>query len=495
MSSRSIPTDKLRGLLDAIQEDYPLWDGFSQSLADIFREQRIDPKAKYARFYSTKEPFLVISCSWGHTSLRRIADICDGTDGDGKDRDGDPLHLGKTTWINVLFTAQFDDATSETSALIVQLTERYGAAQEHLVVLAPSLLSCARCLAELALATSADGIRITVVGEWAAVAAGLAVAGDSFYARMEAGQAGDVALAQALAVRRFGSAAAFDAAVRDCVAGKLRAAALHNEACDRYCGSCARGIPRDEAAGRALFEEAAALGHAEAAYQVGECYQMGRGGLAEDYAEAGRWYRRAANGSSAMGQGRLALFYRYGLGGLPKVAAARLYSLAADQGDGAAMCYLGEMLEEGWGGVERDAGRAVELYQLALLKLEKSGLTFQDAMAGLQRLGAVAASDGEAARLARVDAARRGGRTPARLVAVAVAGGPDWDRLAQELAAAAESCDDSDVAAAAEMLAGPQDLHSDAGRADAGSDDGEGPACGTGGFRRGCAGGRGCVLS
>ena len=143
-----------------------------------------------------------------------------------------------------------------------------------------------------------------------------------------------------------------------------------------------------------------------------------------------------------MGQERLALKYRYGLGGLPKdaAAAARLLSLAADQGAGAVLYRLGEMLEEGGGGVERDAGRAVELYRLVLLKHKKAYYA-QYCEAGLGRLGAGRGSDEEAARLeaarlARLDAARRGGRTPAGLVALAVAGGPEWDRLAAELVAA-----------------------------------------------------------
>ena len=179
MSSRSIPTDKLRGLLDAIQKDHPRWDGFSQSLADIFKEGRIDPKVTYAIYYSDKTPVLVISYTWRETSLRRLADICDGTDDDGCDRFGKPLHVGKTTWIDVLFTPQFDlDATHENSEKIVAITaERYGAAIEHLVVLVGVFLTRAWCLAELAVTTSTPGIRILVVGDWDAVAAWLAGAG------------------------------------------------------------------------------------------------------------------------------------------------------------------------------------------------------------------------------------------------------------------------------------------------------------------------------
>ena len=91
------------------------------------------------------------------TSLNELADICDGTSwSKGRDYFGKPLHIGKTTWIDVLFTCQFGlDATPETSARIVELTaERYGAAFEHLVVLVPSFLTRAWCLAELAVTAS-----------------------------------------------------------------------------------------------------------------------------------------------------------------------------------------------------------------------------------------------------------------------------------------------------------------------------------------------------
>ena len=469
ISSLSIPTDKLRPLLDAIQEDHPQWDGNSWSLASIFQKGRIDPKVKYARFYSPKKPFLVISYTWWFTSLRRLVDICDGKIREGCDRFHAPLHLGKTTWIDVLFVCQFGlDATPKSSKSIVELTaERYSAAYEHLVVLEKSLLTRAWCLAELAVTTSTPGIRITVVGEWVAVEAALtAWGGEGFFDRMEARQPGDVALVRAFAERRFGSAEAFDRAVRDVVVGKLKAATIYNQACDLFYGDHCfteyleitsadlhnNGMGRDEAAGRVLFEQAAALGHAEAEFQVGRCYEEGKGGLKNDLVEAARWYRRAANGGSALALSFLAKIFRRFKLSEKMDKAARLYSLAADQGDGFALYSLGEMLEKGEG-VEKDAGRAVELYRLALLKLpgiSSDGLNFlqrtyvtnnKKCVEGLRRLGVERGTDREAARLeaarlARLDAARRGGRTPALRMSLAIAGGPKWDRLAAELASA-----------------------------------------------------------
>jgi hypothetical protein len=266
MSSRSIPTEKLNSLLDAIQQDYPQWDGFSQSLANIFKEGRIDPKVKYPGFYSGKEPFLVISYTWRHTSLRELAAICDGTDKAGTNYFGRPLHLGKTTWIDVLFTPQFDlDASSETLELIVKLTaQRYRAAIEHLVVLKLGFLDRAWCLAELAVTTGTAGIRITVVGDWATVEAALAETGGIFYERMVAAQPDDVKRVREFALDFYGSPAAFNTAVHEGVVGKLKAAAVYNRACDHYYGDSEKGIEEDETAGRVLYEEAAALGHPEA---------------------------------------------------------------------------------------------------------------------------------------------------------------------------------------------------------------------------------------
>jgi hypothetical protein len=117
------------------------------------------------------------------------------------------------------------------------------------------------------------------------------------------------------------------------------------------------------------------------------------------------------------------------------------------------MLLLGGMLETGQGGVARDAGRAVELYRLALATmLGKNGPVYQRCVEGLGRLGADGGSGAERARLerarlARYDAARRGGggRTPKQLADLAIAGGPAWDRLEEELAAAAARCDEDDA--------------------------------------------------
>ena len=97
----SIPVDHLRLLLNAIKRDHPDWDGSSQPLKVIFEKGRIDPKAVYATHYSTKKPWIVITYGWASSDLFRLASILEDTDVYGQ-----PLHLGKTVWIDVLLTKQ-----------------------------------------------------------------------------------------------------------------------------------------------------------------------------------------------------------------------------------------------------------------------------------------------------------------------------------------------------------------------------------------------------
>jgi hypothetical protein len=106
-------------MLDAIKEDYPQWDGTSQTLNSIFTEGQIDPTASYARFYSAKEPFLVISSTSKYTSMSELADLCDGKSKAGQNRFGFPLHLGKATWIEVLFMSKFENDLSVSLTLII----------------------------------------------------------------------------------------------------------------------------------------------------------------------------------------------------------------------------------------------------------------------------------------------------------------------------------------------------------------------------------------
>jgi TPR repeat protein len=71
-------------------------------------------------------------------------------------------------------------------------------------------------------------------------------------------------------------------------------------------------------------------------------YRDGLGNLTKDEREAARLYRLAADQGNAWAQSQLGLFYEQGRGGLSKDEreAARLYRLAADQGDAWAQSQL-----------------------------------------------------------------------------------------------------------------------------------------------------------
>ena len=78
-------------------------------------------------------------------------------------------------------------------------------------------------------------------------------------------------------------------------------------------------------------------------------YRDGRGGVAKDDREAARLYQLAADQGNANGQVSLGFFHTTGRGGLAKDdrEAARLYKLAADQGNEYAQAALKRLgLEE-----------------------------------------------------------------------------------------------------------------------------------------------------
>jgi hypothetical protein len=237
-----------------------------------------------------------------------------------------------------------------------------------------------------------------------------------FYACMQAAHNTELDEMRALAIRHFASPDAFDAAVRASAHG-LRAAILFRRASQLDFPNPVVHDSADAATARALLEKAAALGHADAACLLGRYHALGRGGLVPDAAAAVRLYRQAADAGSARGRFCLALALRHGDGGLPRdpAAAARVYSLAEDG--------LGLWLA---GGGRPAVWCAADL--LGVWTWERQGAVWP-----------AEAERREAARIARLGAARRGGApAPAEQVALAVAGGPAWESFAAGLAAAGD---------------------------------------------------------
>jgi putative tryptophan/tyrosine transport system substrate-binding protein len=114
--------------------------------------------------------------------------------------------------------------------------------------------------------------------------------------------------------------------------------------------------------------------------------------LAKDDREAARLYQLAAEQGNAAGQNNLGRFYLNGRGGLPQsdAEAARLYRLAAEQGHAFAQVNLGFLYETGRGGVRQDDAEAVRLYRLAAEQGEpiaqnKLGVFYEEGRSGLPK--------------------------------------------------------------------------------------------------------------
>src|SRR5262249_24264893 len=94
------------------------------------------------------------------------------------------------------------------------------------------------------------------------------------------------------------------------------------------------------------------------AFQLGRAYEAGG-----NFREAVLWYRRAVEANYAAALSNLGDLYENGPGGLAKdeVEAVRLYQLAAAQGSVAGQTGLGLMYANGRGGLAKNDGEAVRL--------------------------------------------------------------------------------------------------------------------------------------
>jgi hypothetical protein len=99
-------------------------------------------------------------------------------------------------------------------------------------------------------------------------------------------------------------------------------------------------------------------------FNLGVMYDIGIG-VPQDYKEAAKWYRKAAEHGHAVAQNNLGAMYEHGEG-VPQdyKEAAKWYRKAAEQGHAVAQNNLGEMYEHGRG-VPQDKVIAYALYNLA----------------------------------------------------------------------------------------------------------------------------------
>jgi TPR repeat protein len=109
------------------------------------------------------------------------------------------------------------------------------------------------------------------------------------------------------------------------------------------------------------YETKAERGDAEAQFNLGFCYDDGRG-VKKDYAEAVKWYRKAAEQNYAPAEFNLGYCYANGQGvRKDKEEAVKWFRRAAEQNYAPAQSNLGYCYDNGRG-VEKDAEEAVKWY-------------------------------------------------------------------------------------------------------------------------------------
>jgi TPR repeat protein len=123
------------------------------------------------------------------------------------------------------------------------------------------------------------------------------------------------------------------------------------------------GVAQDYAQAITWFRKAAEQNLAVAQFMLGLCYEYGQG-VAKDKVEAVRWYRKAAEQNDAGAQFSLGVCYDEGQGvAKDKAEAMKWYRKAAEQ-NADAQCYLGDCYHDG-DGVKKDAAEAVKWYRKA----------------------------------------------------------------------------------------------------------------------------------
>ena len=124
------------------------------------------------------------------------------------------------------------------------------------------------------------------------------------------------------------------------------------------------GVPQDYAEAAKWFRLAAEQGDDRAMYNLGLTYSNGLG-IPRDYAEAAKWFRLAAEQSNTDAQYNLGVMYENGQG-VPQdhAESVKWYRMAAEQRDAFAQHSLGVMYLEGLG-VPQDNVRAHMWFDLA----------------------------------------------------------------------------------------------------------------------------------
>lgn len=137
------------------------------------------------------------------------------------------------------------------------------------------------------------------------------------------------------------------------------------------------------------FRAAAEQGHAVAQYNLGTCYQEGKG-VTQNYAEAVKWIRKAAENGHSSAQHNMGDSYYYGHGVSKDVAEAiKWYKKSAEQGHMSAQKALGDIYYYAKGVPQNDA-EAVKWYRMAA---ERGDANAQNRLGDFYYFGDVVAQD------------------------------------------------------------------------------------------------------
>ena len=130
------------------------------------------------------------------------------------------------------------------------------------------------------------------------------------------------------------------------------------------------GVVKDYAEAVKWFRKAAEQNNADAQCYLGDCYDNGQG-VVKDYVEAVKWYRKAAEQNNVSAQYNLGVCYDNGRGvAKDKAEAVKWIRKAAEQNNAAAQYYLGVCYAYGEG-VAKDYVEAYKWENLAAANKDK----------------------------------------------------------------------------------------------------------------------------
>ncbi len=131
-------------------------------------------------------------------------------------------------------------------------------------------------------------------------------------------------------------------------------------------GDLGKGTDEDYQKGIAYLEQAAEQGYIDAIYSLGILYQSGDPIGKVDYAKARQYFELLADNDIAVGQYELGYMYENGMGvPVDSVMVLHYYTLASQNGNADAMCYLGDYYRDGRYVGGRNCERAAELFHQA----------------------------------------------------------------------------------------------------------------------------------